>query len=173
MDLNSPKTPKLISTSKGVDCQPVYSPDGNWLAWTSMKRAGFEADKKDLILFNRKTGEMKNLTEDFDKSVDEFVWTPDSKTIYFTCCKSKFIIQFINLMYNSGDIELFHKENFNTNIQLSKDGKTLFFLKQRTDLPTEIFSLSTDGKNTLKRITFTNEEILSQLEMNPVETILV
>ena len=38
-----------------------------------MKRAGFEADKKDLILFNRKTGEMKNLTEDFDKSVDEFV----------------------------------------------------------------------------------------------------
>ncbi len=71
--LTSPKTPKLISTSKGVDCQPVYSPDGKYLAWTSMKRAGFEADKKDLILFDRKTGKMKNLTEDFDKSVDEFV----------------------------------------------------------------------------------------------------
>ena len=81
--LTSPKTPKIISTSKGVDCQPVYSPDGNWIAWTSMKRAGFEADKKDLILFNRKTGEMKNLTEDFDKSVDEIIWSPDSKVIYF------------------------------------------------------------------------------------------
>ncbi len=141
----------------------------NWIAWTSMKRAGFEADKKDLILYNRKTGETKNLTEDFDKSVDEIIWTPDSKVIYFIAGT-----EIYNSIYKfdlkSGKINLFHKENYNTNIQLSKDGKTLFFLKQRSDLPSEIFSLSTDGKNTLKRITFTNEEILSQLEMNPVET---
>jgi dipeptidyl aminopeptidase/acylaminoacyl peptidase len=169
LGLNSPKTPKLISTSKGVDCQPVYSPDGNWLAWTSMKRTGFEADKKDLILFNRKTGEAKNLTENFDKSVDEIIWTPDSKTIYFTAAN-----EIYNSIYKfdikSGTIDLFHKENYNTNIQLSKDGKTLFFLKQRSDLPNELFSLSTDGKGALMRITFTNVEIISQLEMNPVET---
>ena len=169
LSLTSPKTPKLISTSKGVDCQPVYSPDMNWLAWTSMKRAGFEADKKDLILFNRKTGETINLTEDFELSVDEFIYSPDSKTIYFTAGT-----EINNLIYklnvNDDEIELFHKDNYNTNIQLSKDGKTLYFLKQRSDLPSEIFSQSTNGKNTLKRITFTNEEILSQLEMNPVET---
>ncbi|MFN3693819.1 MAG: TolB family protein, partial [Ignavibacterium sp.] len=70
--------------SKGVDCQPVYSPDGKWLAWTSMKRAGFEADKKDIILYERSTGKMKNLTESLDRSVEEFIWSPDSKTIYFT-----------------------------------------------------------------------------------------
>ncbi|MCK7525460.1 MAG: hypothetical protein MZV64_51565 [Ignavibacteriales bacterium] len=74
------------------------------------------------------------------------------------------------LNVDDDEIELFHKDNYNTSIQLSKNGKTLYFLKQRTDLPAEIFSQSTDGKNTLKRITFTNEEILSQLEMNPVET---
>ncbi len=167
--LTSPQTPKIISTSQGVDCQPVYSPDGKYLAWTSMKRAGFESDKRDLILFDRKSGTIKNLTGDFDKSVDEFIWTPDSKTIYFLAA---------NVIYNSiykvdidsDEPELFYKENYNTNIQLSKDGKTLLFLKQRTDLPAEIFSISTDGKNTLKRITFTNEKILSQLEMNPVET---
>ena len=162
MGLNSPESPKLISTSKGVDCQPVYSPDGNWLAWTSMKRAGFEADKKDLILFNRKTGEVKNLTENFDKSVDEFVWSPDTKTIYFLAA-NEIYNSIYKLDLKSGMFDLIHKDNYNTNIQLSKDGKTLFFLKQRTDLPTEIFSLSTDGKNTLKRITFTNEEVLSQL----------
>jgi len=167
--LTSPQTPKIISTSQGVDCQPVYSPDGKYLAWTSMKRAGFESDKRDLILFDRKSGTIKNLTGDFDKSVDEFIWTPDSKTIYFLAA---------NVIYNSiykvdidsDEPELFYKENYNTNIQLSKDGKTLLFLKQRTDLSAEIFSISTDGKNTLKRITFTNEKILSQLEMNPVET---
>lgn len=167
--LSSPQTPKIISTSKGVDCQPVYSPDGKYLAWTSMKRAEFESDKRDLILFDRKSGTIKNLTGDFDKSVDEFIWTPDSKTIYFLAAN-----EIYNSIYkvdiDSDEPELFYKENYNTNIQLSKDGKTLFFLKQRTDLPAEIFSISTDGKNTLKRITFTNEKILSQLEMNPVET---
>lgn len=167
--LTSPSLPKLISTSKGVDCQPVYSPDGNWIAWTSMKREGFEADKKDLILFNRKTSEMKKLTDSFDKSVDEIVWTPDSKVIYFLAA-NEIYNSIYKLDLKSEKIDLFHKENFNTNIELSKDDKTLFFLKQRTDLPTEIFSQSTDDKNTLKRITFTNEEILSQLEMNPAET---
>lgn len=165
-DLNNPK---LISISKGVDCQPVYSPDGNSIAWTSMKRAGFEADKRDIILYDRKSGAINNLTENFDKSPDEIIWTPDSKSIFFTAAN-----QIYNSIYKldliSGDIKLFRKENYNSNIQLSKDGKTLFFLNQKSDLPTEIFSMSTDGKNTLRRITFTNEEVLSQLEFSPLET---
>lgn len=167
--LTSPLTPIIISTSKGVDSQPVYSPDGNWIAWTSMKRAGFEADKLDLILFDRKTGETEVLTEDFDNSVSEFVWSPNSKVIYFTS-GNEINNSIYKLDIDDDEIELFHQNNYNTNIQLSKDGKTLYFLKQRSDLPNEIFSQSTDGKNTLKRITFTNEEILSQLEMNSVET---
>jgi len=163
------QTRKLISTSKGVDCQPVYSPDGEWIAWASMERAGFEADKKDLILYNRKSGEVKNLTKDFDKSIDEFIYSPDSKIIYFTA-GNEIYNSIYKIDLSSGKVNLFYKENYNTNIQISKDGKTLYFLKQRSDLPSEIFSISTDGKNTLTRITFTNEDILSQLEMNPVET---
>jgi dipeptidyl aminopeptidase/acylaminoacyl peptidase len=167
--LNSSKTPILISTSKGVDCQPVYSPNGDWLAWTSMKRAGFETDKREVILFNRKSGYVKNLTEEFDRSTEEFIWSPDSKTIFFTA-GNEIHSSIYKLDINSGKIDLFHKDNYNTSIQLSKDGKTLFFLKQKSDLPSEIFAQSTDGKSTLRRITFINEEILSPLEMNPVET---
>jgi dipeptidyl aminopeptidase/acylaminoacyl peptidase len=134
-----------------------------------MKRAGYEADKKEIILFNHKSGETKNLTADFDRSVDDIIWTPDSKTIFFTA-GNEIYSSIYKLDINTGKVDLFHKDNYNSNIQLSKDGKTLFFLKQRSDLPAEIFSQSTDGKNTLRRVTFTNEEILSELEMNPVET---
>lgn len=165
--LNS--SPKMISSSKGVDCQPVYSPDGKWLAWTSMKRAGFEADKKDLILFNRKTGETENLTENYDSSVDEFIWTPDSKSIYFTS-GNEINNSIYKLEVSSKDVSLVYKENYNTSIKLSKDGTSLYFLKQRSDLPNEIFSISTDGKNILNQITFTNKELIAQLEMNPVES---
>src|SRR5216110_1947329 len=37
---------KKISTSPGNDNTPLYSPDGKYLAWRSMARAGFEADKE-------------------------------------------------------------------------------------------------------------------------------
>lgn len=169
LSLSSESAPKLISTSKGVDCQPVYSPDGKWLAWTSMKRAGFEADKKDIILFERKTGKMKNLTEELDRSVEEFIWSPDSKIIYFTA-QNEINNSIYKLDIESGDIKLFHKDNFNTSLSISNDGKTLFFLKQKANLPAEIFSISTDGKNTLRQVTIVNKDLLSQIEMNPVET---
>ncbi|MGQ9643934.1 MAG: prolyl oligopeptidase family serine peptidase [Ignavibacterium sp.] len=169
LSLSSESAPELISTSKGVDCQPIYSPNGKWLAWTSMKRAGFEADKKDIILFERKTGKMKNLTEELDRSVEEFIWSSDSKTIYFTS-QNEINSSIYKLDIESGEIELFHKDNFNTSISISNDGKALFFLKQRANLPTEIFSISTDGKNTLQQVTSVNKDLLSQIEMNPVET---
>ncbi|MBK9097138.1 MAG: S9 family peptidase [bacterium] len=160
---------KLISTSKGVDCQPVYSPDGKYLAWTSMTRAGFESDKKDIILFERKSGEMQNLTEDFDRSVEEFIWTPNSRYIYFTA-ENEIYKSIYRLEVESGDIEIFHKENYNSNIAFNNDGSTLFYLKQRSNMPSEIYSISTDGRNTLKQVTFINKEVLDKIESNSVET---
>ena len=46
-------TPKKISTSPGNDNTPVYSPDGKHIAWRSMARAGFEADKEPAHLYPR------------------------------------------------------------------------------------------------------------------------
>src|SRR5690606_25889288 len=158
-----------ISLSEGNDNQPVYSPDGKYIAFASMKRAGFEADKQNLILYNREDGSYKSLTEDFDLSVNEIIWSGDSKEIYFTAA-NEINNSIFKVSIEDGEPELFHLNNVNTKIKLSPDGKTLFFLKQRSDLPNEIFSISTDGKNTLKQITFINKDILAELEFNPVET---
>ena len=84
-----------------------------------MKRAGFEADKKDLILFDRKTGKMKNLTEDYDRSVDEFVWAPDSKIIYFTA-GNEIYSSIYKLNVDDEEIQLFHKDNYHTNFSFLK-----------------------------------------------------
>src|SRR5690606_1720307 len=160
--------PGKISQSEGNDNQPVYSPDGKYIAFASMKRAGFEADKKDLILFNREEETYKSLTEDFNLSVDEIIWSNDSKTIFFTAA-NEIYNSIYKLDIEDEEIELFYKENVNTKIKLSEDGKTLFFLKQKSDLPNEIFALSTDGNFNLRQVTFINKDILSELEFNPVE----
>src|SRR5438067_3981765 len=74
---------KKISTSLGNDNTPVYSPDGKHIAWRSMARAGFEADKESLIVYQRQLGQSRNLTEKFDRSVGSFCWKPDASLIIF------------------------------------------------------------------------------------------
>ncbi len=70
--------PKKISTSPGSDTTPLYSPDGKYLAWRSQARAGFEADKWRLLVQDRQSGNTRELTEKFDRSVGSFAWTKDT-----------------------------------------------------------------------------------------------
>ena len=69
----------------GYDTHPRFSPDGHKLSWISMERDGYEADLK--RLFVMELGKKTYLTEGFEYDVDETVWAPDSKSIYFLCTK--------------------------------------------------------------------------------------
>src|SRR5262249_48466040 len=78
-------TPKKISTSPGNDNTPQYSPDdGTRIAWRSQARGGFEADKQNLLVYSRRTGETRNATAHWDRSVGSFVWRPDGAAFYLT-----------------------------------------------------------------------------------------
>src|SRR5229473_1964979 len=45
-----------LTTNRGADNTPRYSPDGKWLAYLSMERPGFEADRVRLIVVARSGG---------------------------------------------------------------------------------------------------------------------
>ncbi len=76
-------TVKRITDNPANDSQPLYSPDGKYIAYRMMRRPGFEADRRELVLYERATGKLINLTETFDYSVDDVVWSPDSKSLFF------------------------------------------------------------------------------------------
>jgi len=84
LDLTNPAAkPVKISTSKGGNFNPAYSPDGKYIAWRSEERPGYEADKFRLFVYDRAAKTEKNLLPKFDNWVDEFTWAPDAKSIYF------------------------------------------------------------------------------------------
>ena len=67
----------------GYDQNPKFSPDGRYLAWTSMERDGYEADRQRLCVCSLGQGTKQFVTETFDSNVDDFVWGEDSETLYF------------------------------------------------------------------------------------------
>jgi dipeptidyl aminopeptidase/acylaminoacyl peptidase len=79
-DLATGITTNLSKGMMGYDVNPAFSQQGV-LAWLSMAREGYEADKQDIVVKN--AAGIINLTKSWDGSVDGFRWSNDGKKIYF------------------------------------------------------------------------------------------
>ncbi|MBI4417152.1 MAG: PD40 domain-containing protein, partial [Ignavibacteriales bacterium] len=77
-------TIRRITDNPANDSQPLYSPDGTYLAYRKMDRPGFESDRNQLVLVEKKTGRYTSLTQELDYSIDEVAWAADSKSLYVT-----------------------------------------------------------------------------------------
>ncbi|MFQ6084209.1 MAG: prolyl oligopeptidase family serine peptidase [Candidatus Aminicenantia bacterium] len=158
---------KRITTNKATDNSPHYSPDGQYIAYRAMDRPGFEADKYSLMLYDRQTEQISNLTEDFDRSIGNIVWSPDSKYIYFSC-QEKAYRPIYRISLKDKKIKKIIDKMTIRSFFLTPDRKNLIFEKEAINQPTEIFSYGLKKKN-LKQITQVNKELLAQVEMNPLE----
>ena len=83
-NLASKQTTNITKENLGYDTNPQYSPDGKYIAWCSMERDGYEADQNRLFIMDLATGQKRFVSKAFESNVDEFVWSADSKSIYFT-----------------------------------------------------------------------------------------
>lgn len=155
-----------ISTSKGNDNQPVYSPNGKYIAFRSMARAGFEADKQTLVLYNRETKTLENISDNLDISFGQLVWADDSESIYYTAA-NEIYNSIYNINIKTKQNILFIKDVDASGLNLS--GNNLIFKAQKSTFPFEIFKANIGG-NELKQITSINSSLLANLEMNGVET---
>jgi dipeptidyl aminopeptidase/acylaminoacyl peptidase len=168
MKKDSKAPAKKISVSEGVDKQPVYSPDGKYIAFTSMLVPKHESAQLFLFLYDRASGKLRNMTENLDLSIGQIIWSPDSKEIYFTA-NNEIFNSVYKLDIEIGKISLLLKDHSNTDLKISPDGKTIYFKQQKSTSPYEIFSMDSDGNN-IRQLTHLNAKLLSEIEMVPVET---
>jgi dipeptidyl aminopeptidase/acylaminoacyl peptidase len=163
-----------ITTNKANDNQPIYSPDGRFIAYRSQLIPGFESDRERLILYYRNAGsplsaknKIINLTEKFDRSVDEVVWSPDSKKLYFNCDDEGYHnIFMVNVL--TGKIQKLTDNSTNSDLSITPDGKYLIFLRQSTTHPNDICKLNLQN-HVVTQLTHVNDSLLSQLDMNQWE----
>jgi dipeptidyl aminopeptidase/acylaminoacyl peptidase len=77
----STKWENLTKDNKAADGGPQFSPDGKRLAYRAQKRAGFEADRWEIMVVETSadgawTGPPRNITAKWDYSPETFVWSP-------------------------------------------------------------------------------------------------
>ncbi len=77
------QTRNITADNPASDSTPLYSPDGKYIAYRAQQRPGYESDQFRLMVYDRKTGEKKNLTEGLDTWVGTYIWAPDSSRLYF------------------------------------------------------------------------------------------
>src|SRR6267378_1890639 len=157
--------PKRITTQPGFDGNPVYSPDGKFIAYHAQLAAGYEADRWRVLLYDRAAGRIENLTETFDRSADELTWSPDSKAIYFTAENETQKPVYAMAARVGAQPKQIISDTYNTAISFSADGKTLVFERTSLTLPAEIFAASSDGSGA-RQLTHQNDSILAALDMN-------
>src|SRR5438128_5398001 len=79
IDNKSTSWEALTKDNLAADCWPQFSPDGTKLAFRAQRKAGYEADKWELMIVECEQdgmwkGKPRSATETFDRSVDSFSW---------------------------------------------------------------------------------------------------
>jgi len=159
--------PKKITANPANDNQPLYSPDGRYIAYRAQKTPGYESDRYGLMLYDRATGKSRALTESFDRSVDEMMWAPDSSRLYFTAEDRGFMPLF-TVRTDGGPVTQLMEKSFNHGFSLSADGNRMAFIRESSCSPPQIYTADRLGKSPVQ-ITRLNSENLAGITMRPAE----
>ena len=161
---------------KGVDCNlgydqnPVFSPDGQYVAWLSMERDGYESDRNRLCVYELATGKKQYVTEAFESGVDGFCWSQDGKELYFAgVWHGTTHVYRTNL---KGEVKQLTDGVYDyVLLGLAPDGKSLLTMRHSMSDADEVFRLNFVAKDSVavEQLTFENKHIYDQLTLGEVK----
>lgn len=161
--------PKKITTNPGFDGNPVYSPDGKYIAYHAQLTPEYESDRWRVMLYDRASGKNENLSEKFDRSANDLAWSADSKTILFTAENETLQPVYAMAAQAGAEPKKIVADSYNTGFSINNKGTTIAFERTSLSMPAEIFAANSDGTN-VHQLTHHNDSILANLEMNAPET---
>jgi dipeptidyl aminopeptidase/acylaminoacyl peptidase len=157
----------ITIAQEGCDAEPIYSPDGKYLAYLAMARPGFEADRRVLYLYDRRSKKRIPLTDSLDRPVYEFSWAPSSRFIVFSAPDNGRETLF-KVSVPSGIVERLVEDGTNTGARVTHDGRSVVFFRQTISAPAELHLASVAG-SAPRKISAINDAVLAGVEMGAAE----
>ena len=186
MKYQSVNAPENLKNNVGYDQNPKFSPDGRYIAWLSMERDGYEADRQRLCCLEFATGEKTYLTEDFDSNVDDFCWSDNKKDalIYFIgvwhATENLYAVTLgkagkgISLLTMAKTVQLSNECADWGSLQMLNNGKQLLMERHSYTEPADLYVVTPDAKKpertAIVQITQENKHILDRLAKPTVES---
>ena len=170
-DLKKPYR-NITASNQAYDGSPKYSADGKYIAYRLQKQPGYESDLFRLAIYDRAAGISTILTESFKNWVDDFEWSADSKSIFFSApVEGQTPIYRVDVASKSITQVLTDK----TILDWELVGKSLIYTRSSVGEPVELFTAEVnDGKaSAATRLTHVNHTIASEVDIRPAETMWV
>jgi dipeptidyl aminopeptidase/acylaminoacyl peptidase len=157
--------PKKITTNPAWDTHPVFSPDGKTLAYTAMKRPGFEADRMRIILQSWPDGESKVLTDKWDRSVREMSFSDDGKSLLVTA-QDLGQVSIFSIDVASGEVTKLVGDG--TSSSPAWAGDRLVFVRNDLKNPSEVYTAKADGTE-MKALSHFNDALVGAAQTGDFE----
>ncbi|MFL5582251.1 MAG: S9 family peptidase, partial [Gemmatimonadaceae bacterium] len=172
MDAASPSPAVVTAANKGADQNPVYSPDGRWLAYASQRRAGFESDRWRLMLYDRQARTHRELLPTWDFNADQVAFAGNDALYVVTTDRGRDRVYRVALGASgaaAGRPVPVVAEGNNVALSVSRDGRTLAWMRDATDRPAEVYVGTYDGRVAARQLTHANDALVARLALNPAE----
>ena len=162
-DLATGTHTNLTEGNGGYDTNPSYSPDGQWIAWQSMERDGYESDENRLMICHLTTGERRFLTQGMETNVDAYYWKDNNTLVFSAVWHATSMLYQVNLQgqrqcLTTGQYDYVPGGNI---------GNTYYCLRHSMREANEIFRFQAGEEP--QQISNENENIYSQITMGTVE----
>jgi dipeptidyl aminopeptidase/acylaminoacyl peptidase len=165
-ELSSGKTLNATADLPGYDIDPIFSPDGRYLAWTSMATASYESDRTRLMVLDLGTQFRQDYTEGWKWECNNPQWAADSKSLFFLS-STDYTYQAYQIGIKDKKIRRLTEGRHDYH-QLKVAGNQLIATKTAMDAPPEVVSISVlNGKE--RRLSFVTSEVWDAIDKAKVD----
>jgi dipeptidyl aminopeptidase/acylaminoacyl peptidase len=164
----------VTALNRGADQNPVYSPDGKYLAYASQARAGFESDRWRLMVLDRAGGRERELFPGWDRNADSYAFSADGRWIFVNTIdrgRHKLYRASIDRSGAVGTPQLVVGSHNESAFSIARDGRTFAWIRDAADRPAEVFTVTLDarGRGTPRQLSHHNDALLTRLALHPAE----
>ncbi|MBL8890676.1 MAG: S9 family peptidase [Planctomycetaceae bacterium] len=169
IDVDGTQAPRNITAGQmGYDNDPKYSPDGKYIAYSSMARPSYEADRNRIMLFDRQSQKSVDLSQELQQNADHGRWLPDASGLVFDSDHRGCVHNF-QIKLSDKKAQQLSGGRANYALQdIAPGGQTALVARNDMIVPADLYLLNLkDG--TEKQLTELNSETLAELELPTVQ----
>ena len=163
-NLDSKKTVNITEGLVGYEIDPIFSPDGKYIAFHSMKRASYESDKNRIMLYDISSKVIREVSDKLDQPANKTLWRNNNELVFMAPdgkgTNQLYVIE-LNGIYRliTSGVE----DNGLRGLSIAGDGNTIIYSKENYSTPPEIYTLNIKTKMESK-LTSLNDDLVKDID---------